>query len=61
MYDLIGTLLSSSYNTFYMEKQRPNQVVPQISENNCHGPQCVTWQLEWDGSLGENGYIYLYG
>ena len=22
---------------------------------------CVTWQLEWDGSLGENGYIYLYG
>ena len=38
MYNLIGTLLSNSYNTFYTEKQTPNQIVPQISENNCHGP-----------------------
>ena len=19
------------------------------------------WQLEWEGSLGENGYMYMYG
>ena len=21
----------------------------------------VTWQAGWEGSLGENGYLYMYG
>ena len=21
----------------------------------------VMWQLGWEGSLGENGYMYMYG
>ena len=37
--------------------------------DNQQGPICIAhgtllsvmWQLEWEGSLGENGYMYMYG
>ena len=37
--------------------------------DNQQGPFCIahitllsgTWQFEWEGSLGENGYMYVYG
>ena len=37
--------------------------------DNQQGPICIThgsllsvmWQFEWEGSLGKNGYMYMYG
>ena len=34
---------------FKMDNQQGQETLPN-----------VTWQLGWDGSLGENGYKYLY-